>query len=297
MITLSQDKINSLLALPGNSTCLECESSQVEWASFPTAIFLCSTCGRQHKGFTNEEKIKSLSVSEFSENDINKLEIGGNGRYLNFISGYNISKNEPNMESKYRTYATAYYNALIELEVLKAKGANGAENTLNNLVGKKPSKELGAQLLGGEPDPYKEMVKQVEKSEESTVGGIFSLIGSKISSVSESLGINKVYENIDSKLTEYGIKDKISKGVDYAKTAGVYLVDKGKQIYETPVVQGAFSKMKEGVNYVNSSAIKMINNITGNNTSNYSQVGQQNNLNFLDNNSQGVYNQLNNDQL
>ena len=141
------------------------------------------------------------------------------------------------------------------------------------------------------------MVKQVEKSEESTVGGIFSLIGSKISSVSESLGINKVYENIDSKLTEYGIKDKISKGVDYAKTAGVYLVDKGKQIYETPVVQGAFSKMKEGVNYVNSSAIKMINNITGNNTSNYSQVGQQNNLNFLDNNSQGVYNQLNNDQL
>ena len=58
-------------------------------------------------------------------------------------------------------------------------------------------------------------------------GGFFSFLGNQIYNVAENLGINKVYNDtkntIDNKLNEYGIKEKVAKGVDYAKSAGGYL--------------------------------------------------------------------------
>ena len=96
----------------------------------------------------------------------------------------------------------------------------------------------------------------------------------------------------------------MAKGVDYAKSAGVYLVDKGKELANTNIVQGAVNKVKEGVNYVNDSAINMINNINniGNDKNNGSESkendGQSNNLDFLnEDNNDNIYQQLNNDQM
>ena len=87
-------------------------------------------------------------------------------------------------------------------------------------------------------------------------------------------------------------------GYDYAKSAGGYIIDKGKEIASGPIVQGAVDKVKEGVNYVNESAISMINNVTGNNNNNNQndENNQQNNLDFL-NNNQSVYQQLSHDQM
>lgn len=39
MMTLSADKISSLLSIPGNNKCLECDNTSIEWVSFPTSIF------------------------------------------------------------------------------------------------------------------------------------------------------------------------------------------------------------------------------------------------------------------
>ena len=119
MITLSQDKIQSLLSLPGNNKCLECGDTSVEWVSFPTSIFICSPCGRQHKGFIKKPIVKSLSISEFTEKEISKLSIGGNDRFLSILKEYNIPLSEPNIENKYSTFASAYYNALLEAEIIK----------------------------------------------------------------------------------------------------------------------------------------------------------------------------------
>ena len=97
MITLSSDKINSLLSLPGNNKCLECDNTTVEWVSFPTAVFLCASCGRQHKNFKKAEIVKSLSIFEFTEKEVSKLSIGGNGRYSSLLKEYNIPLSEPNI--------------------------------------------------------------------------------------------------------------------------------------------------------------------------------------------------------
>ena len=302
MIALSDDKVKSLLSLPGNNKCLECENTSVEWVSFPTAIFLCPSCGRQHKGFSKKEIIKCLSVSEFTEKELSKLSIGGNDRYLSLLNEYNIPLSEPNIENKYLTFATAYYNALLEAEINKNDNISNSTETLNTLISKKPSSEMGPQLMGDSPDYYMELVKAVPANNDMGFGGFFGFIGSQIYSAAEQLGINKAYNDtknaIDSKLNEYGIKEKVAMGYDYAKSAGGYIVDKGKEIVSAPIVQGAVDKVKEGVNYVNNSAINIINNVTGNNISNdQDNNNQQNNLEFLNNNNQSVYQQLNHDQM
>ena len=308
MITLSDDKVKSLLSLPGNNKCLECQSTSVEWVSFPTAVFLCPSCGRQHKGFAKKETIKSLSVSEFTEKELNKLSIGGNERYLSLLKEYNIPVTEPNIETKYLTFATAFYNALLEAEINKNNNLTGSEETLSTLMSKKPSSEIGPQLMGDSVDYYMELVNAVPSNNNMGFGGFFGFIGSQIYNAAEQLGINKAYNDtknaIDSKMNEYGIKEKVAMGYDYAKSAGEYLVDKGKEIASGPIVQGAVDKVKEGVNYVNESAINMYNQVTGNNVNNNIVNGennniQQNNLDFLnDNNSnQTVYQQLSHDQM
>ena len=308
MITLSDDKVQSLLSLPGNNKCLECGNTSIEWVSFPTSIFLCQSCSREHKSFSKKETIKSLSISEFTEKELSKLSIGGNDRYLSILKEYNISITEPNIENKYLTFATAYYNALLDAEINKNENSPNSEEILNLLISKKPSEELGPKLMEDTADYYQELVESVNNRNNSSVfGGFFSFLGNQIYNVAESLGINKVYnttkDTIDNKLNEYGIKEKMAKGVDYAKSAGVYLVDKGKELANTNIVQGAVNKVKEGVNYVNDSAINMINNINniGNDKNNVSESKenevQPNNLDFLNDNNNNIYQQLSQDQM
>ena len=307
MITLSDDKVQSLLSLPGNNKCLECGKTSVEWVSFPTSIFLGQSCSREHKSFSKKETIKCLSIFEFTEKELSKLSIGGNHRYLSLLKEYNISISEPNIENKYLTFATAYYNALLDAEINKNENNQNAEETLDLLISKKPSLEIGQKLMGDTPDYYKELVESVSSNnKKSGFGGFFSFLGNQIYNVAETLGIDKVYNNtkntIDNKLNEYGIKDKMAKGVDYAKSAGVYIVDKGKEIANTNIVQGAMNKVKDGVNYVNDSAINMINNINHiglekNDNEIKKNECQPNNLDFLKEDSNNIYQQLSNDQM
>ena len=306
MMTLSADKISSLLSIPGNNKCLECDNTSIEWVSFPTSIFLCQSCSREHKSFTKKETIKCLSIDEFTENELSKLSIGGNDRFLTILKEYNIDINNPNKENKYLTFAAAYYNALLEAEINKNNKISGAEETLNLLISKKPLIEVGSKLMGDTADYYKELVESANNNKKSGFGGFFSFLGNQVYNVAESLGIKKVYNDtkntIDNKLNEYGIKDKMVKGVDYAKSAGGYLVDKGKEIANTNIVQGAVNKVKDGVEFVNNSAINLFNNINQigiDNNNESKNEPQNNNLDFLneENNNNNIYQQLSNDQM
>lgn len=306
MITLSADKVQSLLNLPGNNKCLECGKTTIEWVSFPSAIFLCQSCSREHKSFSKKETIKSLSISEFTEKELSKLSIGGNDRFLTILREYNIPISEPNIENKYLTYATAFYNALLDAEINKNNGEPNSKEILDLLISKKPSMEIGPKLIGDSADYYKELVESVSSNNnQSGFGGFFSFLGNQIYNVAESLGIDRVYNNtknsIDNKLNEYGIKEKMVKGVDYAKSAGEYIVDKGKEIANTNIVQGAVNKVKDGANFVSDSAISMFNNINNIGINNNNEGGeneaQPNNLNFLNGENNNIYQQLSNDQM
>ena len=149
MEPLTNSKIESILSLTGNNKCFECEDPNVDWVSFPATVFICLNCGRRHKEFKIKPILKSLSVSEFTQHEIKKMNLGGNARYHTLIDEYKISLKEPNIEYKYNTVISLYYFKLLEIQVNKIENNIGADEEYNKILGERPTYEVGRQLSQG----------------------------------------------------------------------------------------------------------------------------------------------------
>ena len=243
MEALSSAKIESILSLTGNNKCFECEDPNVDWVSFPAAVFICLNCGRRHKEFKFKPILKSLSVSEFSQHEIKKMNLGGNARYHTLMDEYKVSLKEPNIEYKYNTVISLYYFRLLEIQVNKIENNIGADEQYNKILGERPTYEIGRQLSQGYIINEGNVIKEVEEDNGeyddkyktgSTLGGWFGYFGDQLNNMTEYFGINNALSNVSNELNNtlenYGVKEKISKAVDFTKSAGEYMIDKVKEI-------------------------------------------------------------------
>ena len=290
MEALSSAKIESILSLTGNNKCFECEDPNVDWVSFPAAVFICLNCGRRHKEFKFKPILKSLSVSEFSQHEIKKMNLGGNARYHTLMDEYKVSLKEPNIEYKYNTVISLYYFRLLEIQVNKIENSIGADEQYNKILGERPTYEIGRQLSQGYIINEGNVIKEVEEDNGeyddkyktgSTLGGWFGYFGDQLNNMTEYFGINNALSNVSNELNNtlenYGVKEKISKAVDFTKSAGEYMIDKAKEISQTPIINEAKEKITQTLGGIKDTAMNMINN------NNFSNNNIENNI---DNNSQ-----------
>ena len=277
METLSNVKIESILSLSGNNKCFECESPEVDWVSFPAAIFICLNCGRCHKEFKFKPILKSLSVSEFTQHEIKKMNLGGNARYHALLDEYKISTKEPNIEYKYQTMISKYYFKLLETQVNKIENNIGADDEYNKILGERPTYDIGRQFSEGFITKEGDEIEEVKESNEikgnndnkdSSLGSWLGYFGDKINSATEYLGINNAIHNVSNKINNsienFSLKDTIDKAVDYSKTAGEYVLDTAKKIAENQIYYNA----KEKFGPLTDKAIKMVKDVTSNNNNN-----------------------------
>lgn len=277
METLSNVKIESILSLSGNNKCFECESPEVDWVSFPAAIFICLNCGRRHKEFKFKPILKSLSVSEFTQHEIKKMNLGGNARYHALLDEYKISMKEPNIEYKYQTMISKYYFKLLETQVNKIENNIGADDEYNKILGERPTYDIGRQFSEGFITKEGDEIEEVKESNEikgnndnkdSSLGSWLGYFGDKINSATEYLGINTAIHNVSNKINNsienFSLKDTIDKAVDYSKTAGEYVLDTAKKIAENQIYYNA----KEKFGPLTDKAIKMVKDVTSNNNNN-----------------------------
>ena len=277
MEILSNVKIESILSLSGNNKCFECESPEVDWVSFPAAIFICLNCGRRHKEFKFKPILKSLSVSEFTEHEIKKMNLGGNARYHALLDEYKISIKEPNIEYKYQTMISKYYFKLLETQVNKIENNIGADDEYNKILGERPTYDIGRQFSEGFITKEGDEIEEVKESNEikgnndnkdSSLGSWLGYFGDKINSATEYLGINNAIHNVSNKINNsienFSLKDTIDKAVDYSKTAGEYVLDTAKKIAENQIYYNA----KEKFGPLTDKAIKMVKDVTSNNNNN-----------------------------
>ena len=258
METLSNTKIENIMSLTGNNKCFECESSDVDWVSFPSTVFLCLNCCRRHKEFKMKPLLKSLSVSEFSQHEIKKMNLGGNARFLTLLNEFKISLKEPNIEHKYKTVIALYYYKLLDVQVSKIENVVGAKEEYKRLITQKPSLEVGNQLA---ENVYENGTYQTD----SKLGGWFGYFGDKINNVTEFIGLNGLINNASNSMERFGIKDKLNMAVDYSKSAGEYVIDKATEVSQSPIVTDAKEKISHAVNEVKDTAMNMINNSNSNN--------------------------------
>ena len=277
METLSNVKIESILSLSGNNKCFECESPEVDWVSFPAAIFICLNCGRRHKEFNFKPILKSLSVSEFTQHEIKKMNLGGNARYHALLDEYKISMKEPNIEYKYQTMISKYYFKLLETQVNKIENNIGADDEYNKILGERPTYDIGRQFSEGFITKEGDEIEEVKESNEikgnndnkdSSLGSWLGYFGDKINSATEYLGINNAIHNVSNKINNsienFSLKDTIDKAVDYSKIAGEYVLDTAKKIAENQIYYNA----KEKFGPLTDKAIKMVKDVTSNNNNN-----------------------------
>ena len=257
MEALSSAKIESILSLTGNNKCFECEDPNVDWVSFPATVFICLNCGRRHKEFKFKPILKSLSVSEFTQHEIKKMNLGGNARYHTLIDEYKISLKEPNIEYKYNTVISLYYFKLLEIQVNKIENNIGADEEYNKILGERPTYEVGRQLSQGfvinEGNINKEIVVDNENNNKyktnSALGEWLGYFGDQIVNMTEYIGLNNVItkasDQINNTLENYNLKNTINKAVDYTKTAGGYVIDKAKEISQSQIVNDTKEKISQ----------------------------------------------------
>lgn len=273
METLTNAKIESILSLAGNNKCFECESPDVDWVSFPASVFLCLNCCRRHKEFKIKPKLKSISVSEFTQHEIKKMNLGGNARFLSLMNEYKVSLKEPNIEYKYQTVIALYYYKLLEVQVSKIENSKGADEEYNKILGERPTYELGCQISQGfvlNDGNNNEQGNNNSNNEggtnyktDSTLGGWFGYFGDKINNMTEFIGLNAVINNastgFNNSLERFGIKDSVDKAIDYSKSAGEYVVDKAKEVSQSSVVVETKEKLGQMVQNIKDTSSNFIN--------------------------------------
>lgn len=60
--------------------CGECGTGYPTWASYDLGMFLCGRCASLHRSLGSVSKVKSLTLENWSEGEIDKLAAGGNKR-------------------------------------------------------------------------------------------------------------------------------------------------------------------------------------------------------------------------
>jgi hypothetical protein len=74
-----------------------------------------------------------------------------------------------------------------------------------------------------------------------------------------------------------GIKDSLNKAVDYSKSEGEFVLDKAKEVSQSPMVAEAKEKISHVVDEVKDSAMNMIKKNPGDNKNSINAENQNNN--------------------
>ena len=74
-----------------NSTCFDCDNKPAHWASISNGIFLCLDCSGEHRGFgIGVSFIRSVTMDEWTQDQVNIMRAGGNQRLRDFLTTYGM---------------------------------------------------------------------------------------------------------------------------------------------------------------------------------------------------------------
>ncbi|KAF4381029.1 hypothetical protein F8388_011951 [Cannabis sativa] len=72
--------IQSLLKLPENRKCINCNNLGPQYVCTTFSTFVCTNCSGVHREFTH--RVKSLSVAKFTAEEVCALQAGGNELWM-----------------------------------------------------------------------------------------------------------------------------------------------------------------------------------------------------------------------
>ena len=248
----SSPELQNIISIPSNRVCVDCNKENPTNVSLNNSVFVCNECAEIHKKLPSTiSSIKSLSDT-FSAEEIIILSIGGNARFNALLAEYGISTlTSPNKEFKYVLKISEYYRNLLKAELYKTENPQN----YNNIINSKPSNEEGLQLIDSiKTGEFLEQAKNHFKDAFNKVSSVFEAIGSVIKEKMKEKGYDKKIEE-----TEKTIKEKVDKFkadhpeiqqtaekcAENAKKAQDYLIDKGREVYQSEKCQNLLKSAQE----------------------------------------------------
>lgn len=102
----------------GNNNCFECKSVNPQFVSCTFGIFICVNCANLLRGMgTNIFCVKSITMDNFEEKDVRRVEKSGNNRFGSFLSKNGILQNGIPLREKYDNLFAKSYKRRLANEV------------------------------------------------------------------------------------------------------------------------------------------------------------------------------------
>ena len=197
------ERLINLFQEETNLKCLHCGKPSKQWAELSFAIFLCLDCAAAFREFNWIVKIKSVNLDDWSPEEVDRMERGGNQSFSNFLQQYGLQLAD--IRLKVSSKASKYYKDMLDGKALGAQ----------------PSIEDG-RLVDKKEMPLTDMkadeVFQSAKEKAFWLGGKTKQLGQK--------GIKKVQDKWESGEIKDGAKN-IANGVS-TRAKWLWGVVKGK---------------------------------------------------------------------
>lgn len=110
-------QLEKLASEEENKKCFDCEAEPARWTSLNNAIFLCHDCSEEHKTIESSSSsvIKSITLEQWTKNQLNLMKTGGNKRLKLFLQEHNLPNNI-NKKTLYNSKLMLYYRKLLKSE-------------------------------------------------------------------------------------------------------------------------------------------------------------------------------------
>ena len=267
-------------------------------------VFLCLKCAGIHRSLGSEiTLIRSLQIDSWTDNQILYLSKGGNNKFKQNLSEYNIPPNLQ-IDLKYKSKAADYYRKLLKNEVEKISNKKYYKET--EII--KPKLEEGKEIIELKKDQKVNNLNLNENyNEEKKEEGFLGVFGSFLNNVKKTAGdvAGKITKEIDELKIGEKIKGAGDTVVDYAIAGGNFIKNKSEQAINSDFVQGITKTAESGFNTVVEKTKLLLNkdnnqqqninpNLLENNESEAKKNEDVEMSDIIDNNNNNNVNNLNN---